>query len=95
MKVHYRERALADIEDIYRYLVEPSPSGARNVLQAIHASIQSIAEQPYAYHRTDDPDIRVKLARPYRYRIFYMIVDEDAIEIIHVRHTSRRPQELR
>lgn len=35
MKITYRERALADSENIFQYLNERSPSGARNVLRAI------------------------------------------------------------
>lgn len=89
MKLQYRAQALADIDEIYRYLEERSPSGARSVLRAIYASIQLIAEQPLSYQRTDDPDIRVHVVRRYRYKIFYSVLG-DAVEIIHVRHTSRR-----
>jgi len=89
MNVRYRLRALADIDDIREYLEKRSPSGAFNVVQAIYASIRSIADQPYGSERTDDPHIRMKVARPYRYKIFYSIVD-DTVEILHVRHTSRR-----
>jgi plasmid stabilization system protein ParE len=92
MRIRYRAQALRDIDDIYRYLNERSPRGADNVLRAIYAGIHLIAEQPHASQRTDDPDIRVKSMRRYRYRIFYSIViDENAVEIIHIRHTSRRP----
>ena len=57
MKVEYRPRALADIDDIARYLEPRSAGGARNVLEAIHDSIRTIAEQPYGSVRTSDPDI--------------------------------------
>jgi plasmid stabilization system protein ParE len=31
------------------------------------------------------------VVRPYRFKIFYRVVEADnAIEIVHVRHTSRR-----
>jgi plasmid stabilization system protein ParE len=89
MKLRYRARALADIDAIHRYLEERSPSGARSVLRAIYASTQLIAEHPLSYQRTDDPDIRVHTARRYRYKIFYCLAG-DTVEIIHVRHTSRR-----
>ena len=46
MRLRYRARALADINAIHSYLEERSPSGARNVLRAIYASVQLIAEQP-------------------------------------------------
>lgn len=90
MRLRYRAQALADIDAIHRYLDERSPSGARNVLRAIYASIQLIAEQPLSYQRTDAPDIRVHVVQRYRYKIFYSVAG-DVVEIIHVRHTSRRP----
>ncbi|MEA2903383.1 MAG: toxin ParE1/3/4 [Alphaproteobacteria bacterium] len=90
MRLQYRAQALADIDAIRRYLEERSLSGARSVLRAIYASIQLIAEHPLSYQRTDDPDIRVHVVHRYRYRIFYAVAG-DAVEIIHVRHTSRRP----
>lgn len=90
MRLQYRAQALADIDAIQRYLEERSPSGASSVLRAIYASIQLIAEHPLSYQRTDDPDIRVHAVRRYRYKIFYSVIG-DAVEIIHVRHTSRRP----
>jgi plasmid stabilization system protein ParE len=91
MKVHYRARALSDLEEIYRYLEPRSPIGARNVLRTIHAAIDDIAQYPYSAERTSDPDIRVKVLGRYRYKLFYSVIDTDTIEIIHVRHAARRP----
>jgi plasmid stabilization system protein ParE len=51
--------------------------------------VQFIAEHPEASERTDDPAVRVKIVRRYRYKIFYSI-GGDVIEIVHVRHASRR-----
>jgi plasmid stabilization system protein ParE len=89
--VRYRAQALADIDAIYLYLQERSPRGAQNVLQAIYAGVQVIAEQPYSSPQTDVPGIRVKVVRRYRFKIFYSIVNAGAVEILHVRHTARRP----
>jgi plasmid stabilization system protein ParE len=91
VKVLYRERALADIEDIFLFLNERSPTGARNVLRAVHEAIGEIAAHPLAAPRTSDPGIRVKTLGRYRYKIFYGVVDEEFVEIIHVRHAARRP----
>ena len=77
MRVRYTPRARGDIERIYQYLEKRSPSGARNVLRAIHAGVQFISEYPQASDRTDDPRVRVKIVRRYRYRVFYRIVDGD------------------
>ena len=90
MKLQYRAQALADIDDIYCYLEEHSQSGAQSVLRAIYTSIQLIAERPLSNQRTDEPHIRVHVVQRYRYRIFYSVAG-DAVEIIHVRHTSHRP----
>jgi plasmid stabilization system protein ParE len=60
MRIRYRAQALGDIDQIYRYLLKRSPSGALNVLRAIYAGIHLIGEQPYACQRTDDPQVRVK-----------------------------------
>jgi plasmid stabilization system protein ParE len=89
MRLRYRAQALADIDAIHRFLEEHSPTGARSVLHAIYASIHLIAEHPLSYQRTDDPDIRVHVVRRYRYKIFYSVTGA-TVEIIHVRHTSRR-----
>ena len=49
---------------------------------------------PQASQRTDNRMVRVKIVRRYRYKIFYRIVDDRTVEILHVRHTSRRPWEV-
>lgn len=92
MRVRYRAQALADIDEIRRYLQKRSPSGARNVLRSIHAAVKFIAESPRGAGETDDPDVHVKVVVEYPYKIFYSIhVDE--VEIMHVRHSARRPWE--
>jgi plasmid stabilization system protein ParE len=91
MRVRYRARALADIDDIFRFLDERSPSGARNVLRGIREAIDELAEHPLAAPRTSDPEIRVKILARYRYKIFYSVAAAEYVEIIHVRHAARRP----
>ena len=92
MRVRYRAQALADIDEIRRYLQKRSPSGARNVLRSIYESVKFIAENPRASEETDDPAVRVKVVLEYPYKIFYS-VHPDVIEILHVRHSARRPWE--
>jgi toxin ParE1/3/4 len=91
MKVRYRARALADIDGIFQYLNERSPTGARNVLRALAAAIHDVGGHPQASPRTSDPDIHVKILGRYRYKIFYSVVADEFVEIIHVRHAARRP----
>lgn len=90
MKVRYRERALADLEEISAYISERSPIGAINVLAAIHAAIGDVALNPLASRQTSDSEVRVKIVRRYMYKIFYAIGDGE-IEVLHVRHGARRP----
>ena len=91
MTVRYRERALADLESIFQFLNERSPGGARNVLAAIADAIDGIALRPLASPRTSDPSGRVRILGRYRYKIFYSVAEDDVVEIIHVRHSARRP----
>ncbi len=90
MKVHYRSRALFDLEEIFQYINQRSPGGARNVIGAIHDAIAQIAEHPLSTERTSHPGIHVKVVRRYPYKIFYQ-VRGDHVEILHVRHGARRP----
>lgn len=90
MKVRYSPQARDDLQGILNYLNERSPTGAENVMRAIYASIQFLAENPAASQETDHQDVRIKVVRRYNFKIFYRI-DRDAIDLIHVRHTARRP----
>jgi toxin ParE1/3/4 len=90
MRVRYRELALSDLDHIFRYLDERNPAGARKVIDAIHAAIGDVAQNPLSARRTSDPTVRVKVVSRYGYKIFYS-VEADAIEILHVRHGARRP----
>ncbi|MBI1867532.1 MAG: type II toxin-antitoxin system RelE/ParE family toxin [Methylocystis sp.] len=92
MRVRYRAQALADIDEIRRYLQKRSPSGARNVLRSIYAAVKFIADNPRGSEETDDPDVHVKVILEYPYKIFYSIHAE-GVEILHVRHSARRPWE--
>jgi toxin ParE1/3/4 len=90
MKVRFSPRAFADREQIFEYLHARSPSGARNVLASIREAIAQLADQPHSGYPTNDPEVRVKFVVRYPYKIFYRVRD-DLIEIVHIRHTSRRP----
>jgi toxin ParE1/3/4 len=90
MRIRLTSRARADIEENWQYLNSRSPSGARNVVAAIDYALTFIADHPYATERTDNPNFRSAVVGRYPYRIFYSIV-EDTVEILHIRHTSRRP----
>ena len=91
MRVRYAPEAFADRERIFEYLRERSLSGARNVLASIRESVQLLRGHPHSGYKTNDPAVRVRFVTQYPYKLFYRIRG-DAIEIAHIRHTSRRPQ---
>jgi len=92
MKVRYSRRAAHDLDTIRDYLSERSLRGAANVLAAIYLAIEFIRRNPQAAEETSIAAVRVKVVRKYRFRIFYRVLEhDDTIEIVHVRHTSRRP----
>ena len=88
MKIRYTPAAFADRERIIDYLRERSAGGARNVAASIREAIARLKEHPESGYRTDNPDVLVIFVVRYPYKIFYRVRDE--IEILHIRHTSRR-----
>src|SRR5271157_4224800 len=82
--------SLRNRERIFEYLGERSPGGVRNVMASIREAVTLLSDQPYSGYGTNDPDVLVKFMARYPYKIFYR-VRGDAIEIAHIRHTSRRP----
>ena len=92
MKVRYSPRSTRDLATIYQYLFERTPSGCANVMAAIEVAIEHIRYAPQAAERTGFPGIRAKTVQRYNFKIFYRVLEDDGtIEIVHVRHTSRRP----
>jgi plasmid stabilization system protein ParE len=92
MRLRYSRRATTDLNSIHEYLNARSPSGARNVLTSIYATVEFIRRHPNAAERTRIRGVRAKIVTKYRFKVFYRVIaEEDVIEIVHVRHTSRRP----
>ena len=91
MTVRYSPRATRDLESIHEYLIKRSPQGAVSVLTAIYAAVEFIRRHPEATEVTRIGGVRAKVVQRCRFKIFYRVVSPDnVIEIIHVRHTSRR-----
>jgi toxin ParE1/3/4 len=88
MRVRYTPEAFADRERIIEYLHERSPGGARNVAASIRDAVAQLREHPLSGYQTDDPAIRVLFIVRYPYKIFYRV--RETVEILHIRHTSRR-----
>jgi toxin ParE1/3/4 len=91
MKVAYTEAALADLDEIFRYLEYHYPTLVEPLQERIQTVLARLQEWPKSARTvTQRADVRVVPLVRYPYLIFYRIKD-DTIEIIHIRHTSRRP----
>jgi toxin ParE1/3/4 len=88
MRVRYTPAAFTDREQIIQYLRERSPSGARNVAASIRDAVAQLREQPLSGYQTDDTKVRVLFIVRHPYKIFYRV--SEIVEILHIRHTSRR-----
>jgi addiction module RelE/StbE family toxin len=90
MRIRYTPRAQADLDEIFRYLDERSPAGARAVKLRIVRSIERLAHHPYMAAETDEPGVRELAIVRYPYKV-YCMVEGDEVWVLHIRHTSRRP----
>jgi plasmid stabilization system protein ParE len=91
-EIVYSPRAMRDLEAIEAYLIERSPSGARNVMAAIKHAIEGLTDFPRIGSPIDD-EHRYRLPiRRYPYAIFYRVTSREVL-ILHIRHGARRPIE--
>jgi toxin ParE1/3/4 len=88
--VRFTRRAEADLEAILSYLADRSPEGARKVGAALRRTIERAADHPGGGASTRRPQILVRIVPTYPYKIFYR-VRKDSIDILHIRHSARRP----
>jgi toxin ParE1/3/4 len=90
MIVRFTRRAETDLAQIFDYVAALSPEGARNVASSLREAIRVIGDHPLSGRKTQRPMVFVKIVPRYPYKIFYRLRD-DAIDIVHIRHASRRP----
>jgi toxin ParE1/3/4 len=92
MKLVYSRRALADLDGIATYYSSSaSPAIAESIELRLVNVIDRICRAPDAAPRVSQrSQIRVATVVRYPFRIFYR-VHNDTVDILHIRHTSRRP----
>jgi toxin ParE1/3/4 len=92
MRVEYSKRALGDLRQIAAHYARSGNSAtAERIAERIQQVIARVAASPLSGRAVvGRPGVRVALLPDYRYKIFYRVAG-DAIRIVHVRHTSRRP----
>jgi toxin ParE1/3/4 len=92
MNLIYSRRALADLERIAAYYAaNASPAIAEAIELRLSNVIERILQTPEATPRLSQRSlVRVITVVRYSFRIFYR-VRGDSVDILHIRHTSRRP----
>ena len=93
MRVRYSRRATRDLEAINEYLAQRSEQGVAHVIGAIYAAIEFARRNPEAGPTVNRiSGVRGILVRRYRFKVFYRVLPgEGVVDIVHVRHMSRRP----
>ena len=87
MRIRYTPRALADLNRIHSYVAERNPSAAERVVGVVEKRVKGLNDHPEIGYRSDETDVRIILAIPYPYRIYYRVAAAE-IEILHIRHTE-------
>jgi toxin ParE1/3/4 len=88
MKVKYTKTALAEIGDILSRVAEDNPLAADEVGAIMRATVARLVDFPRLAVETDVPSVRVASVPPYRYLIFYSLLD-DTLVVRNVRHAAR------
>jgi toxin ParE1/3/4 len=92
MKLVYSRRAVADLSEIaIYYAANTSPAIAEAIERRLAHVIDRICRAPEAAPRISQrSQVRAATVVRYPFRIFYRIRG-NTIDILHIRHTSRRP----
>jgi plasmid stabilization system protein ParE len=94
MRLVYAPRAVRDLRSIGAYYRSATDEKtAEGVAARIERLIDLIVRHPYIAPRLRRrPDVRSASVVRYPYIVFYRIRG-DAVEILHIRHSARRPWE--
>jgi plasmid stabilization system protein ParE len=93
MKIEFIAAARRDLEEILEYLASHNPALVERVEDRIHAILALLRHAPESARVVmQRPGVRVVPLIHYPYRMYYRVT-MNVIEVIHIRHTSRRPWE--
>ena len=88
MRVRYTDTALAELDDIFRYLSERNPAAAKAVAARVRDVVAILADYPLFGRETDEPQVRVASLVRYPFLILYTVSGDEVI-ILNVRHAAR------
>ena len=87
-KIEYLKTALADLDDIFNYILRDNPQVAANVLDQIDSSISKLATFPEMAPWPKDDRLKVQGYRTLfvnNYVVYYVVL-RNIVEIHRVRH---------
>jgi toxin ParE1/3/4 len=90
MRLRYTLRAQADLEAIFEYLDQHSPTAGRTLRVEITERVALLLEFPRMAPATEIPGVRELSLSRQPYKIYYEIRG-DELYVLHVRHARRRP----
>jgi plasmid stabilization system protein ParE len=95
-RVSINARAERDLASLYDEIDADSSGAGRNWYAGLSAAIFDLEKQPHIWPKTpESPRFRHLLfgRKPHRvYRVIYLVRErQKVVEILHVRHGSRRP----
>jgi plasmid stabilization system protein ParE len=89
MKVRYTESANDENDQLLAGIAVDNPAAAADVAAVIKATIARLSAFPRLGTETDLQGVRLMVARPYAYLIFYAI-DRDVLVVRNIRHPRRQ-----
>jgi toxin ParE1/3/4 len=91
MKVSYSPRAVTQITQAFDYIAQDDPAAANAFLIRVESIVSLLSVRPGIGRITRKPGVQVVSLQPYRYLLFYKILqDRGEIRIIRIRHMSRK-----
>ncbi len=90
MRVRWLRKVLTNLDEEAAYIAADDPKAARVVVARIFAAVEILLDQPGLGRPGRVPGTRELVVLRTRYIVPYR-VKGDAIEILRVFHTSRRP----
>ena len=90
MHIRYTLRARCDLNSIYTYLDQHSPTAAQAIKNLIERRIAGLADFPFMAPQTREKGIFELTIVRYPYKIYYE-VEGDEVRILHIRDSRRQP----
>lgn len=94
MRVVFDDRAVEDLEDIYRFISAENPHAARSVVQRIVASMERLADFPRMAREGNVEGTREWVIPRLPYIAVYRVyADRDELVVIGIFHGARQRPE--